>query len=352
MLRFLGTVAALTTLALSPAMAQASARVGPVEFGDVFPSAQLQNFNAGAGGVAGIDTSRVIGKRPVVLFYWIAGNPTADSAFLELQALADEIGPAKLVLYGVATERPGLGREQIVQRLRELKIHVPVLNDVGFKIGEQLQVRQVPSISILDSEGKLRLANAGSLRQPLEYKLDIQGAIERVSSGATLGTYGQMPRWYPVKELVGKQCPDFEAPVLGNGEITRWSTMIDPEKVNVLMFWSVDCPHCREALPELNEWLKSNPDGINIVGAASINDEANRVKTQEFCEGKQFVFTNLVDENRQIMDQFGVVSTPTFVIMGPDGVIDSVHLSGESGLEEKLEAKMKELLGAGETSGT
>ena len=114
----------------------------------------------------------------------------------------------------------------------------------------------------------------------------------------------------------------------------------------------MDCPHCREALPELNEWLKSNPDGINIVGAARVNGEANRIKTQEFCEGKQFVFTNLGDENRQIMDKFGVVSTPTFVIMGPDGVIDSVHLSGEGGLEEKLEAKMKELLGAGETSGT
>ncbi len=347
-----GIVVLFALTALSPANAQAPAKASPVQPGAVFPAGQFENLNAGAGGAAGIDLSRVVGKRPVVLYYWIAGNPTADDVFIELQALSDDVGPAKLVLYGIATERPALGREQIAQRLRELKIHVPVLNDVGFRIGQQLQVRHVPSISILDSDGKLRLANAGSLRQTLEYKLDVQGAIARVSTGSPLATYGSLPGWYPVKELVGQVCPDFEAPVLGKDEIRRWSNLIDPEKINVLMFWSVDCPHCREALPELNEWLKSNSDGINVVGAAHVNGEANRIKTQEFCDGNGFVFTNLVDENRQIMDRFQVVSTPTFVIVRPDGVIDSVHLSGEAGLEKKLEAKKKELLGSSEPSGT
>jgi thiol-disulfide isomerase/thioredoxin len=223
---------------------------------------------------------------------------------------------------------------------------------VGFKIGQQLQVRHVPSISILDGEGTLRLANAGSLRQPLEYKLDVQGLIARAAAGGSVGTYGQMPRWYPVQEMIGKQCPDFEAPVLGNGEMRRWSAMLDSQKVNVLMFWSVDCPHCRETLPELNEWLKSNSEGINVVGAARVGNDASREKTQEFCEGNGFVFETLVDENRQIMDRFQVVSTPTFVIVGPDGVIDSVVLTGETGLAEKLEAKKKELLGSAATSGT
>jgi thiol-disulfide isomerase/thioredoxin len=207
-------------------------------------------------------------------------------------------------------------------------------------------VRQVPSISLIDSEGRLRLANAGSLRQPLEYKLDVRGIIERAGTGATVGTYGQMPRWYPVKELVGQRCPDFEAPTLDKGEIRRWSSMIEPGKINVLMFWSVECPHCRKALPELNQWLKTkaNSDGVNIVGAARVSDEAERIKTQEFCSGNGFVFPTLVDRNLDITDRFGVVSTPTFVIVRPDGVIDSVVLSGEGELPDKLEAKKKELL--------
>jgi len=328
-----------------PLAAQAPpAPVKAVEFGAVFPAAELENFNTGAGGVATVDLGRVLGKRPVVLFYWLAGNELADSVFTELQALADGVGPANLALYGVATERPGLGRQDIELRIRELKIHVPVLNDVGFRIGQQLGVRQVPSISIIDSEGKLRLANAGSLRQPLEYKLDVRGAIERAGQGATVGTYGQLPRWYPVKELVGQRCPDFEAPTLDKGEMRRWSSMMDPAKINVLMFWSVDCPHCRKALPELNEWLKTNSDGLNVVGAARVSDEAERIKTQEFCAGNGFIFPTLVDVNLDITDRFRVVSTPTFVIVGPDGVIDSVVLSGEGDLPDKLEAKKKELL--------
>lgn len=329
-----------------PLLAQAPPTPVPgVQFGAPFPAAELENLNPGAGGPT-VDLARVLGKRPAVFYYWLAGNPQADSTFTEVQALADELGPTNLALYGVVTERPGLGREDIQLRIRELKIHVPVLNDVGFRIGQQLGVRQVPSISIVDSEGRLRLANAGSLRQPLEYKLDVRGIIERAGAGAAVGTYGQMPKWYPVKELVGQRCPDFEAPALDNGEIRRWSSMIEPGKIGVLMFWSVECPHCRKALPELNQWLKTkaNAEGLNVVGAARVNDEAERIKTQEFCNGNGFIFPTLVDRNLDITDRFGVVSTPTFVIVGPDGVIDSVVLSGEGELPDKLEAKKKELL--------
>jgi peroxiredoxin len=355
LLGLIGTIAVVLVATASPAVSQqaAQAKVAPAEFGEVFPSDAFENLNASAGGAAIIDLSRVIGKRPVIFFYWIAGNPFADETFTELQALADEVGPTQLVLFGVATERPGLGRDRIEERIRALKIHVPVLNDEGFKLGQRLQVRHVPSISILDAEGRLRLSNAGSVKQPLEYRMDVETAIRRVGAKGALGTYGPMPRWYPVKELVGQPCPDFEAPVLGGGEIRRSSEILNAEKITVLMFWSVDCPHCRETLPELNEWLKANDtDGITVVSAARVNNESIRVKTEEFCDSEGFVFPTLIDEDNQIGSRFRVVSTPTFVIVGPDGTIDSVLLRGDTDLGKKFQAKRNELLKDAGPSGT
>ena len=158
LLGIVGTVAVILVMTAWPVVSQQAprAKLSRAEFGEVFPAESFENFNADAGGAGTIDLTRVIGKRPVVLFYWIAGNPVADEAFAKLQALADEIGPSNLALYGVAVERPGLSRDRIQERIRALKIHVPVLNDEGFKIGQRLQVRHVPSISILDAEGKLR----------------------------------------------------------------------------------------------------------------------------------------------------------------------------------------------------
>jgi len=354
LLRRVAPAMALLVTVSWPATAQDGPAQGipPAEFGERFPASALENLNEGIGGASTVDLGRVLGKRPVVLYYWIAGNQRSETVFQELQELAGELGPQKLLLYGLVTERPGLGAERIVERMRALKIHVPVLNDRGFELGQRLQIHHVPSISILDLEGNLRLANAGSLRQILEYKMNVEDAMRRVATTGKLGTYGSLPRWYPVQELVGQKCPDFDAPLLFDGGVRRWSKMIDPEKMNVLVFWSVDCPHCRESLPELNQWLKKNSDGINLVSAAKVLNETVRVKTEEFCRLHDLVFPTFIDEGRKIGEMFMVISTPTFLIIRPDGVIDSVILSGLENLEKTLEAKKKELVGSSKTSGS
>ena len=159
-------------------------------------------------------------------------------------------------------------------------------------------------------------------------------------------TYGYLDPYYPVRELEGEQAPDFKAPLLSTKVEQRWHSMIDDTKVNVLIFWSVDCPHCRTSLPEINTWLKSNPDGVNIVSCASVHDESIRTRTAEFCKINAFEFPTLVDESSTIGDLYRVTSTPTIVIVGPDGVVDSAIVSGHQDFGKTIEKKKKELLGA------
>lgn len=340
-------------LALAGALSCAAAAVAPLAgiepapFGEVFPAGLFVNLNSGAGGPPKVDLSAVIGKKPVVLCYWIAGNGRAEQVLLELQKLAGEIGPDRLALFAVATTPVGsTDVGPIRDRVQGLRLHVPVLYDEGFRIGQQLDVRTVPHIAILDAEGKLRLANGAALRQTLEYKLDLEAAIRRVASTGQLGTYGYLAPYYPATELVGRKSPDFEAPPIEGGPAKRLASLLAADRVNVLIFWSVDCPHCREVLPRINEWSRQQGERINVIGCARVSNDAMRVKTEEFCRQNGIHFPTLVDRDMKVGQLYQVISTPTTFIIGPSGVVDSVLLSGDTDVVKTLEAKTRRLFGA------
>jgi thiol-disulfide isomerase/thioredoxin len=317
---------------------------GPIQFGEPFAAGAFVNVNRQAGGPANVDLDQTLGTKPVLLYYWIAGNPRADEVFQQVQALADELGSEKLALYGVVFQRNERDVKAVADRVVSLGIKVPVLNDEGFRLGKRLRVQSVPNVTIFDVEGRLRLTNGASLIQGLEYKMDLTAAIRRVAETGTLGTYGFLGRYYPVKELVGKKCPDFKAPLLGNSIEQRWSSMLSDDKVNLLIFWSIDCPHCRKSLPEINTWLKANGEGVNVVSAAKVTDEVTKIKTKEFCDINEFVFPTLADQDLQIAGLYQVTTTPTILIIRPDGVVDSVMLSTEKDFGKTVEAKKKSLL--------
>ncbi len=337
----------LVAFASLPTWAQATKEpqaFPPVEFGEPFPGATFKNANPA--GPETIDLNAVPTKKPVILYYWIPGNPRADQVFEQLEEAVANAGADKLALYGVAFPR-GPRTPYITQGIDKLGVKAPVLLDDGFRLGQQLRVQSVPNITYIDAEGRLRLTNGASMAQQLEFNLTVGSAIDRLAKKGTIGTYGYLARYFPVQELVGKACPDFTAPLLSNSIEQRWSSLMDDEKLNVLIFWSVDCPHCRTSLPELSSYFKENPDGLNVISAARVTNAESRSKTKEFCDLNGFAFRTLVDKDLEISKLYQVTSTPTIVIIGPDGVIDSVILSGDDDVPQTLERKKRELLKKG-----
>jgi peroxiredoxin len=325
----------------SPPLAQ----VPSVEYGASFPAAKFSNLNSASGQPATIDLATYLGKKPIVFVYWMAGNSRSEKILLDTEAAVDKAGADKVALFAIAS--PAYGSTDvgpIKDRTAALKVKAPVLRDEGFRLLQQLAVRAVPNIAIVDGEGKLRLSNGGSLTQSLEYKLDVEAAIRRVATTGRLGTYGALPTYYPVTELVGKKCPDFDAPLINDAAAHSLSSMLAPDKVNVLIFWSVDCPHCKASLPKLNDWLKGHTAGMNVISAARITDDATKTRTAEYCKISGFLFPTFVDKDMQIGATFQVISTPTVVVIRPDGVVDSVLLSSETDLGAALEAKKREIL--------
>lgn len=321
-------------------------RVAPVPFGDLFPTYVYKDLNPASGSAGSANLGTVVGKQPVAFCYWIPGRPRSEQMLLDLQRIASEAGPGKLAVMGVVRARPGLTVSYMVERIAALKLGVPVLNDEEFRLGQQLSVRTVPSVALLDASGRLRLASAGSLKQVLEYKLDVEGAVRRVASTGTLGTYGILPRYDPVSELIGKKAPDFDAPAIEDGAVQHLSSLLDPHKINVMVFWSVECPHCKKSLPVLNDWLRQNPGQVNVVSCANVTDDAQKLKTRDYCRASQFSFPTLEDRGLKIGELYQVTSTPTLLIIRPDGVVDSVFLGEAEDYGKMFIQKKKELAGS------
>ena len=177
--RILLIAAAVVTAAL-PAGAQTPARVAPAAFGEPFPAASYGNLNPG-GGDPTIDLATVLGKKPVVLYYFIPNNHRSEEIFAEVQDLVANAGADRIALYGVTALKSGQDPKPTTTRIQELGITVPVLMDADFKLGQVLNVQSVPSITMIDAEGRLRLTNASSPKQDLEYKMTVADAFTRLA---------------------------------------------------------------------------------------------------------------------------------------------------------------------------
>jgi len=323
------------------------APVKPAEFGAPFPASKFTNLNASSGQPASVDLATVLGKKPVVFVYWMAGNARSEKILIEAQKLVESLGPAKDKVALIAVASPQYGSTDtapIKQRAQAIGLQVPSLYDEGFRILQELDVHTVPDIAIVDGQGALRLTNGGSLKQVLEYKMDVGAAIRRVATTGQLGTYGPLPTYYPVTEMIGQKYVDFTAPSITDGVSRSFSSLFASDKINVIVFWSVDCPHCKAAMPKLNDWFKTHPDGVNIVTAARVTDDATKTRTEEYCRLSGFTFQTLADKDLQIGSLYQVISTPTLVVIRPDGTIDSVLLSGETDLGQALELRKREIL--------
>ena len=63
---------------------------GALLFGAPFPAARYVNLNAAAGGTTTIDLAEYLGKKPLLLYYWMPGNTWSEELFQELEKLSQE----------------------------------------------------------------------------------------------------------------------------------------------------------------------------------------------------------------------------------------------------------------------
>ncbi|RZL45754.1 MAG: TlpA family protein disulfide reductase, partial [Pedobacter sp.] len=100
-------------------------------------------------------------------------------------------------------------------------------------------------------------------------------------------------------------------------------------KIYVLNFWFINCPPCRQEIPELNKLVEKYKENKDVVFLAISLDEKYDLK--QFLKTTPFNY-NIVDEGRFFQQKHGIDSYPTHVIVGKDGLIkfSTVGLAGNT----------------------
>lgn len=94
-------------------------------------------------------------------------------------------------------------------------------------------------------------------------------------------------------------------------------------KVVVLNFWFINCPPCRQEIPDLND-MKASSESKDVVFIAIALDEKYDIET--FLKTTPFTY-NIIENGRYIANQYRITSYPTHVVVDKEGVI-KFHTSG------------------------
>lgn len=132
---------------------------------------------------------------------------------------------------------------------------------------------------------------------------------------------------------VGDLAPDFASEdVYGNK--TSLSDFQDKKPV-LLIFWATWCGYCAQELPDLKTFTQEHQDEIQVIAIAS--GEAKKT-IKDYIEKEEVNFLMLLDEQREIWNQYFIRGTPSHFLIDSGGKIASLRpgLAFKENLETML----------------
>ena len=124
-------------------------------------------------------------------------------------------------------------------------------------------------------------------------------------------------------EKVGQNAPDFTLKTVFGGE--KNFNQYREGKKSIIFFWATWCPHCRQALKELNlQYEKIVAQDIKIVLVDLGEDEAT---VKKYMDANKIPLDVFLDSDSQLADQFALIGVPTFIFVNEQGVIKDVQHS-------------------------
>jgi len=117
---------------------------------------------------------------------------------------------------------------------------------------------------------------------------------------------------------IGSKAPDIQTNTAEGSDFELYSLKAD---YVVLLFWSANCPHCRELIKEISAFLIENEDvafvSVCVVGtkksAEKIMRKAGIAGAILVCDGKEW--------DSKIVDDYAIDTTPSIFVLDKDKVI-------------------------------
>lgn len=121
----------------------------------------------------------------------------------------------------------------------------------------------------------------------------------------------------------GTPAPHFALDSL-DGETLTLDMLRESGKPLVLLFSDPNCGPCTAFLPEVAHWQRAHADALTVAVVSRGTPEDNRTKI-----GDVPLTRVLLQRDREVADAFGVLGTPTALVIRPDGTVGSLLAQAE-----------------------
>jgi methylamine dehydrogenase accessory protein MauD len=153
---------------------------------------------------------------------------------------------------------------------------------------------------------------------------------------ARLGAGGEMPSdnggqaQQQTSLPVGSEAPGFTLSGL-RGETLTLDSLRSSGKPVMLLFTDPNCGPCNALLPEVGRWQEEHSEKFTVALVSRGETEENRTKAQEHALGNV-----LLQEDWEVSEAYQVGDTPSAVLVGPDGKVNSSVASGPDAIRGLL----------------
>ena len=150
------------------------------------------------------------------------------------------------------------------------------------------------------------------------------GLLVRLSEEEIAKRFAKLPKPTESKFFrTGEKITSFNERDM-NGNKYNLKELAAAGKVVVLNFWFVNCPPCRQEIPQLNELVQTYKDNKDVVFIAVALDQAYDIK--EFLKSSPYQY-NIIDNGRYIASKYNITLYPTHAVVNREGKV-IFHTSG------------------------
>ena len=128
------------------------------------------------------------------------------------------------------------------------------------------------------------------------------------------------------------------APTVSGQDLDGEPITIGPsDSAKIIVMLAHWCPHCQAEVPVIQDWVESGglPDGVELYGVTVLTNRLRDGSTwppSEWLEEEGWTSPTIKDdEGGSIVSAYGLTSTPTYVVLGPDNE-NLGRLAGEIGV--------------------
>lgn len=182
-------------------------------------------------------------------------------------------------------------------------------------------VMDAKQIDVRDSEGKqLQFEEWSKLVISGKYELKVNqagngGTLSKVPDSLYKKKMMSLP--YPVESssfVTGTEPESFTARTIAGKKVDLGRLK---GKVVVLNFWFVNCPPCRQEIPELNQLTREFANKEVVFLGIALDDQS---QLEEFIKSIPFDY-QLIASGSSITSQYGIRAYPTHAVLGKDGKV-------------------------------